>query len=95
MKQVFAQWREISRDPKKLVEYQSRRKAILDEFALVREAEIREERARAAGIEKGIEVGIETNKIEDARKMLGKGMDIEMIAEVTGLSVAEVEAVRK
>ena len=50
-----------------------------------------EEKAFDQGKEKGIELGkeqgIELGKQETARKMLAKGMDREMIAELTGLSV--------
>lgn len=47
MSEAFEKWEDISRDPKALAQYHSRRMAILDEAAAIREAELREQRARA------------------------------------------------
>lgn len=41
--------------------------------------------------EKGEKIGIEKNKIEMAKKMLSKGLDISDIAEFTGLSISEIK----
>ncbi|WP_206730559.1 Rpn family recombination-promoting nuclease/putative transposase [Leptospira interrogans] len=38
------------------------------------------------GIEKGIEQGIEKEKLKTADKMLGKGMDLKTVLEITGLT---------
>ncbi|WP_235594075.1 hypothetical protein [Leptospira interrogans] len=38
------------------------------------------------GIEKGIEQGIEKEKLETASKMLGKGMDLKTVLEITALT---------
>uniref|UniRef100_UPI0009C0336F hypothetical protein n=1 Tax=Leptospira weilii TaxID=28184 RepID=UPI0009C0336F len=38
------------------------------------------------GIEKGIEKGIEQEKLETAGKMLKKGIDLNTILEITGLT---------
>jgi len=46
------------------------------------------------GIEKGIEKGIETERIRTIKKMLMKGLSIEVIMEITELSVAEIEIIR-
>ncbi|MCY0902461.1 MAG: Rpn family recombination-promoting nuclease/putative transposase [Firmicutes bacterium] len=46
------------------------------------------------GIEKGIEKGIDAGKKEVARAMLARGMEISEIADLTGLSLTEVEALR-
>ena len=43
------------------------------------------------GIEKGIEQGIEQKNRENAKKMREKGIDIEIIKEVTGLTEEEIE----
>ena len=42
------------------------------------------------GVESGIEQGIKEEKIEIAKNMLSKGMDIGDISEVTGLSIEEI-----
>lgn len=69
-----------------------REKAILDynsgmSFALRKGIEQGREEGRREGEEKG--------KIETARKMLEKGIDIEMIMEITELSKKEIEELRK
>ncbi|SHH31814.1 conserved hypothetical protein (putative transposase or invertase), partial [Thermosyntropha lipolytica DSM 11003] len=47
------------------------------------------------GIAKGIEKGIEKGKEEAALNALQKGLDIETIAEITGLSVERIEELKK
>ncbi len=42
------------------------------------------------GIEKGLEEGTMKTKIETARKMLGEGLDIEVIERVTGLDKGKI-----
>jgi len=46
---------------------------------------------RLEGEQLGIEKGIEQGKIETARVMKSKGLDLSIIAEVTGLAVTEIE----
>jgi len=43
------------------------------------------------GIKKGIEKGIEKEKINTARNMLDKNLDINLISEVTGLSIEQIQ----
>ena len=43
------------------------------------------------GIKKGIEQGIEQEKCSLAKSMKSKNMDIELISELTGLSIEEIE----
>ncbi len=47
------------------------------------------------GIEKGIEKGIEQGKMEDARKMLLKGMDVNFIRDITELPLEKIEELKK
>ncbi|WP_211233490.1 transposase [Thermicanus aegyptius] len=47
------------------------------------------------GIEKGIEKGIEQGKMEDARKMLLKGMDVNIIRDITELPLEKIEELKK
>jgi predicted transposase/invertase (TIGR01784 family) len=49
------------------------------------------EGSRAEGRAEGIEMGVAQEKIEVALRLLQKGMDVEFAAEVTGLSVDEVQ----
>ena len=45
----------------------------------------------AKGIAEGVAKGIEQRNVEIARKMLGKGMTPEEVADMTGLSIADVD----
>ena len=49
------------------------------------------DRAEKKGIEKGREEGREENTKETALKMKKRGLDITLIANITGLSVEEIE----
>ncbi|TVR93951.1 MAG: hypothetical protein EA428_01205, partial [Spirochaetaceae bacterium] len=49
-----------------------------------------EERGRAEGIEQGIDQGRIKERRETVAKMLAKGMDEQLIGEITGLSPAEL-----
>lgn len=69
MKRAFEEWEDLSRDLKKWAEYESRRKAILDEMAAVIEGK---ERGYAEGRAEGRVEGL----IEVAVKMLTKGIAV-------------------
>ncbi len=43
------------------------------------------------GKEVGLKEGQETEKIEIARKLIDRGIDLNLIAETTGLSRAEID----
>ncbi|TXH72462.1 MAG: hypothetical protein E6Q85_06470, partial [Thiothrix sp.] len=43
------------------------------------------------GFERGKQEGLEEGKRETARRMLAKGMTIALVAELTGLSVEQVQ----
>jgi predicted transposase/invertase (TIGR01784 family) len=47
------------------------------------------------GMEKGIEKGIEKAKVEDAQKMLAKGMSITDIHDITGLSMQKIQSLHQ
>ena len=48
----------------------------------------------AEGLAEGHAEGIKENQIETAKKMLNMGMSIDLIAEISGLSKEEIEALR-
>lgn len=50
-------------------------------------------KGRMEGIKEGMEKGMEKGKIETAKKMKIKGMDISLISEITGLSKEEIEKI--
>jgi predicted transposase/invertase (TIGR01784 family) len=80
--------------------YEAREKWKLDYQSGLQEAE---EKGIEQGIEKGIEQGIKKGikegikegdyqrALKDAQKMLEKGLDINLIAEITGLDVKEIK----
>ena len=47
------------------------------------------------GRKEGRKEGEREAKLETARKLLDKGIDIEIIADVTGLSVEELEELKR
>ena len=53
------------------------------------------EKGRAEGIVKGREEGKVEGKLEIAKAMLAKGMSVEMIAEITGLTAEEITKTTK
>ena len=53
------------------------------------------EKGMQKGIEKGIEKGMEANRLETAKKMLEKSLDMQLISECTGLSLEQVEALKR
>ena len=90
MKEAFEKWEDISHDPQALAEYHSRRMAILDEAAVIREAEIREQKARTEALIEGKETGELLKSIEIAKSMLAEGMELELVARLTRLTTEEV-----
>ena len=46
------------------------------------------------GIKEGMKKGIKENKLETAKNMLNKGLDIELISECTGLDIKEIEKLK-
>lgn len=55
---------------------------------------IGEERGIKIGEKRGIEIGEERGIIKTAKNMLGKGMDIDIICDATGLSADEIEKLK-
>lgn len=87
MKRAFEEWEDMSRDPRAGAEYESRRKAILDDATAVREAELRAQDAGAMGAMQAAE--------NIARNLLLSGMDIKTVAQHTGLSKEKVSEIQR
>ena len=51
-------------------------------------------RLQKDGIRKGIQKGIQKGKIEDAKKMIQKRYSTTEIADITGLEIEKIEALR-
>ncbi|MCP4216262.1 MAG: hypothetical protein GY765_16560, partial [bacterium] len=50
------------------------------------------EKGKTEGIEQGIEKGVEKGETDMARNLKSRGVDIEIIAQSSGLSIEEIEA---
>lgn len=90
LQNAFASWQEISVSPESLPAYRARLKQVLDDEAMVIEAKYREE----AALVHGKELGAQDANESTACNLLKKGMEIEEIAEVTGLSSERIEELR-
>ena len=88
---AYDQLQIISQDEQKRLEYEAREKAILDYNQGMYEAELRGElRGEQRGEKRGEKRGIKNT----ARKLLSLGVDINIIAESTNLSITEIEALK-
>ena len=74
-------------DSQKCLEYEAREKAVRDHNQMMFEA-------KESGKKEGIEIGKFDKSIQIAKNMLQKGLTINIIAEVTGLSLVEIEALQ-
>ncbi len=76
----------------------ARRKAILNEKAAIREAELRLREAikqsKEEGKREGKREGRVEGKLEVARKLLNRGMDIQSISEIIDISEEEISNLR-
>ena len=53
------------------------------------------EEGLAEGMEKGLAQGMSQRSLEIARTMLAKGMDAEMVMEITGLSESQLKQLKE
>jgi len=94
LNQAIEEWEKSSDDPKIREEYFDRRKAVLDEMATVREAELRLREAIRQSKKEGREEGREEEKKKVTKKLLKKGMDVKSISDITGMSEEEIKNLR-
>jgi len=91
---AFKNWEELSLTQEEIFAYEARLKRVIDEEAAQREAKLREEEARKRAEKVGEKIGEKRGKQEAketiARRLLAKGMEIESVAEVTGLKKERV-----
>jgi len=78
---------ELSRSREERAIAEEREKALRDELSF-RKA------ALDKGLREGREEGIKQEKLNTAKKLLQKGMTLSEVAEITGLSPAEIEGIR-
>ena len=95
LQEAFRAWEEMSQTKETNIAYQSRLKYILDEEAKLEDVKYH---AKREGIEEGVEQGLEQGtrmaNEKTALNLLEMKMDVKMIAEVTGLSIEQVEALK-
>lgn len=72
-------------------------KQIIQEWMVAENNRMREENvlrtAREDGLKEGIEQGIQEEKIQSIRKMLGEGADYEFISKITGKTIEEIKEI--
>jgi len=90
LNQAMEEWEKSSDDPKVREIYFARQKAVLDEKAAIRAAELRLQEAIKQGKEEGIREGIRENKLDVAKNLLARGMEIRVISEIVGISEEEI-----
>lgn len=72
-------------------EYEESLKAYRDWFIVMATAELRgEERGKEKGLKEGLEKGRIEERLRNARGLKARGVDAEIIAQVTGLSVDDI-----
>jgi len=86
----------FTNDDEEIRAYEMREMALMDERARIRYATdegLKQgiEKGREQGREQGREEGKEEERVEIARKALVKGLSIEFIQELTGLTASEIE----
>ncbi len=90
IKEAIEKLEEISSDEEKIRVAELREKYILDQNSNISGAE---ERGRAEGRKEGEKIGIKQEKIETAKRMLNKNIDIQTIIDITGLTKEEIEKI--
>ena len=78
----------MSADERARLEYEARQKAIRDHDAIMSSA-------WETGMEKGLQQGIRQERQDIVFRMLEKGMDPEVIADLTGTDVEEIRELEK
>ncbi len=74
----------LSKDEKARMAYEAREAEVRDQLTRLKTAE-----------EKGMEKGIEKEKIQTAKAAIGRGLPTDIIADITGLTIEKIEALQK
>jgi predicted transposase/invertase (TIGR01784 family) len=82
----------LSKNEKLQEEYMAREKAIMDKYSALSEAE---EKGIEKGIVKGIVKGERKKAIDASKKMIQDGLSLELISKYEGLSIHELEQIKK
>lgn len=99
LRNAFENWEEISMTEEQYIAYESRLKRIKDDEAAERRRELlvqeAEEEGREKGMQEGIQEGENTTKEFITRRLLSKGIDMDVIAEATELSIEEIMKIQQ
>ncbi|WP_100401778.1 hypothetical protein [Bacillus sp. FJAT-42315] len=103
LKNAFQGWDLLSANQEEVLAYEARLKQVLDEEATRIEAELREKEALEKGLEKGLQKGLAQGREEGAteekkatvQRMLREGIEVELIAKLTDLTVEQVKAIKQ
>jgi predicted transposase/invertase (TIGR01784 family) len=92
MKAAVSRLVHLSEDERARMLYEARELAMMDEMARIEGAK---KEGIAKGEKQGLKRGERTKALDMARKMLKKGIDVYEVAEISGLSLDEVESLRE
>ena len=82
----------LSADEQKRLEYEAREKAVRDYNEMMMESR---ESGLELGLERGRTEGRRQGAVDIAKKLLASGVDEKIIAESTGLSLAQIEELKE
>ena len=82
----------ISQDRQKRMEYEAREKAVRDYNQMMKESR---ESGLELGLERGRTEGRRQGAVDIAKKLLASGVGEKIIAESTGLSLAQIEELKE
>ena len=88
IEEAYRELERMSADERARLEYEARQKAIRDHDAIMSSA-------WETGMEKGLQQGIRQERQDIVFRMLEKGMDPEVIADLTGTDVEEIRELEK
>ena len=92
MEEVQKKYNNFVKSKLMMMEYETKEADLYgNQIMLDEERRLGKEEGIKEGMEKGKEEGIKENQILTAKNMKNKNMDINLISELTGLSIEEVE----
>ena len=96
IEEAYRELERMSADERARLEYEARQKAIRDHDAIMSSAwETGMEKGLQEGMEKGLQQGLQQGIRQERQdivfRMLEKGMDPEMIADLTGMNIEEIQ----
>ena len=92
IEEAYRELERMSADERARLEYEARQKAIRDHDAIMSSAwETGMEKGLQEGMKQGMQQGIRQERQDIVFRMLEKGMDPEMIADLTGMNIEEIQ----